>query len=60
MWLALASMDTDTILNIYTDSMNVIDTLKKWQRKEFLADMRQQKNADIIKPLLEALNACTK
>ena len=60
MWLALASMDKDRILNIFTDSMNVIDTLQKWQRREFLADMRQQRNADIIKPLLEALNQRTK
>ena len=40
--------------------MNVIDCLKKWQRREFLADMRQQKNADIIVPLLLVLNDRTK
>ena len=60
MWLALTSLDSDIILNIYTDSMNVIDTIRKWQRKEFLANMLQQKNSDIIMPLLEALNERTK
>ena len=59
-WLALSTLDKDIVLNIYTDSMNVVDTLQKWQRREFLADMRHQKNADIIMPLLEALNERTK
>ena len=60
MWMAISTLDSDTIINLYTDSMNVIDALRKWQRKEFLADMRQQKHADIMMPLLEALNARTK
>ena len=59
MWLALATLQDDEIVNIYTDSMNVIDMLRKWQRKEFLADMRQQKDSDIVMQLLEALNTRT-
>ena len=59
MWLAFTTMDPHNRLNVYTDSMNVIDCLRKWQRREFLADMRQQKNSDIIMPLLTALNERT-
>ena len=57
MWLAVSNADPHTRLTVLTDSMNVINALQAWSRREFLRDMTRQLNADIMKDLLLAINA---
>eukprot|EP00961_Rhodomonas_salina_P237325 3207961-Rhodomonas_salina.1 len=45
MWLAVTNADPAVRLTIMTDSMNVINALQAWSRREFLRDMTRQLNA---------------
>ena len=56
MFLALDNADPDASLTVLTDSMNIIQALQCWGREEYQRDMERQKNADIIKCILDAIN----
>eukprot|EP00961_Rhodomonas_salina_P117770 1584952-Rhodomonas_salina.3 len=61
MWLAVTNANPSILLTVLTDLMNVIHTLQAWSLHEFLLDMTRtwQRNADIMKSLLLAINAQT-
>eukprot|EP00961_Rhodomonas_salina_P225834 3053301-Rhodomonas_salina.2 len=57
MWLAVENADPYQPLTVLTDSMNVINALQAWGRREFRKDMNRQLNADVMQALLLAVNA---
>ena len=56
MHIAVDGADRFTPVTIFTDSMNVIFALRSFNTCEFDRDMRHQRNADIIRDILRAIN----
>jgi ribonuclease HI len=54
--MALINSPKHQPLVIMTDSMNAIQALHTWGHQEYFRDMERQKNADIVRGLLEAIN----
>jgi ribonuclease HI len=56
MHMAVDGAPRDVPLTILTDSMNVLYALRAFNTSEFDRDMRRQRNADIIRDILTAIN----